>query len=117
MTEEVKHTPGPWVHEGHLIYGPEHVLSKHPNGRVLIAEVIEGSYRADPHLDGGADRFDFCSKADVRLIANAPELLYALGVITGVLDDVVNGNGVIGGEDMALEVARTALAHARGETP
>ena len=71
------HTPGPWIAEGHQIYGPKHEESKHPNGRILVCNVIRGSQRRDPQLDGGADRFELDSEADVALIACAPALLDA----------------------------------------
>jgi len=72
-----KHTPGPWIRSGHFIFGPKHAESRHPNGRVLVAKVVEGSHRADPQLDGGADRFGFDSEANASLIAGAAELLEA----------------------------------------
>ncbi len=72
------HTPGPWVAQGHKVYGPSHHESKHPNGRIFIADVARGTHRADPLLDGGADRFEFDSETDVRLIAAAPEMLEML---------------------------------------
>ena len=61
-------TPGPWMNEDHMIYGPKHEQSKHRNGRVYITRVEQGVVRADPGLDGGADRFGFDSMADTRLI-------------------------------------------------
>lgn len=61
-------TPGPWVNDGHSIYGPEHELSLHPNGRVYITRVVQGTHRADPDLEGGRDRFGFDSLADAELI-------------------------------------------------
>lgn len=75
---EAKFTKGPWKKEGHAVYGPKHALSKHKNCRVLVCEVIRGSHRADPSLDGGADRFGFDSEADANLIAAAPDMYAAL---------------------------------------
>jgi hypothetical protein len=100
---EAKFTKGPWKKEGHAVYGPKHALSKHKNGRVLVCEVVRGSHRADPLLDGGADRFGFDSEADAHLIGAAPEM-YAVASsfeIQGPDDDgmvwlVLHGRGTTG---------------------
>ena len=99
----MSHTPGPWVFNGHHIYGPKHEDSKHPNGRVFVASVARGIHRADPLLDGGADRFGFDSEADVRLIAAAPDLLEALETIMDI------------GDKACRDIARAAIKKARGE--
>ena len=102
----VSHTPGPWVFNGHHIYGPKHEDSKHPNGRVFVASVARGIHRADPLLDGGADRFGFDSEADVRLIAAAPDLLEALE----------NCLGFVVAHPQFTEDLRNLIAKARGES-
>ncbi len=71
------HTPGPWHRDGLHIYGPHDPESRHPNGRVFIASVAQGTRRADPALDGSADRFGFDATTDARLITATPELLTA----------------------------------------
>lgn len=104
----MSHTPGPWVFNGHHIYGPKHEDSKHPNGRVFVASVARGAHRADPLLDGGADRFGFDSEADVRLIAAAPDLLREL-------ERLENQSGLpLERDDPARVAARTAIRKARG---
>ena len=123
----VSHTPGPWVFNGHHIYGPKHEDSKHPNGRVFVASVARGIHRADPLLDGGADRFGFDSEADVRLIAAAPELLEALEAsrkaINTLDEDALgmvtreDGHGGINYWPFKVELLHqidTAIAKARG---
>ena len=116
----MSHTPGPWVFNGHHIYGPKHEDSKHPNGRVFVASVARGVHRADPLLDGGADRFSFDSEADVRLIAAAPDLLEALELARQFLSNGIE-LGYIRLPDEGdparetLKVIKAAIAKARGE--
>ena len=104
----MSYTPGPWVMEGHFVFGPVHEQSRHPNGRVLVAKVVRGSYRADPLLDGGADRFSFDSLHDARLIAAAPELYEAL---ENLIEFLVHGKK----NCQAILRAKAALARARGD--
>lgn len=109
MTNEMSennHTPGPWIAEGHSIYGPKHPDSKHSNGRIFIARVEAGSGRGHPDLFGGAERFDFDSKADARLIAAAPELLTAL---EGLLDALPSAT-----THPAIAAARATIIKAKG---
>jgi len=44
------------------------------------------------------------------LEADKRELVYTLGALTGTYDDVINGLGIIGGEEMILEQSRAVLA-------
>ena len=110
------HTPGPWVFNGHHIYGPKHEDSKHPNGRVFVASVARGVHRADPLLDGGADRFSFDSEADVRLIAAAPDLLTATEAWVAAMDKwLETGIPSTPDESKAIyEAAVAAVKKARG---
>lgn len=103
---EHKHTPGPWHLEGHIVYGPAHAESRHPNGRICIARVLRaGTERADPLLEGGADRFGFDSEADARLIAASPSMFAALEIIAAGNTD----------PDEMVKMARAAIAKATGE--
>lgn len=108
----MSYTPGPWVMEGHFVFGPVHEQSRHPNGRVLVAKVVRGSYRADPLLDGGADRFSFDSLHDARLIAAAPELYEALEAAYLVL---TSQKTRLEEYADAVALARAALAKARAD--
>ena len=80
-------TPGPWHREGLSIYGPKHPDSRHKNGRIYIGAVVVGTNRADPQLDGGAERFEFDATADAKLIAAAPDLLEACKAMISELED------------------------------
>jgi hypothetical protein len=49
-------------------------------------------------------------KTIAALEADKRELVYTLGALTGTYDDVINGLGIIGGEEMILEQSRAVLA-------
>jgi hypothetical protein len=111
-----RHTPGPWIADGMSIYGPVHANSKHKNGRVLVSQVIVGTHRADPSLDGGSDRFGFDSSKDAKLIAASPELLEALyraeDGLSGAISSWRQENGDIASTLGALKAVRAAIAKA-----
>lgn len=82
------HTPGPWVSDGHTIWGPHHPESRHKDGRVFICLVSQGIARAVPLYDGGAERIqEFDSQADVNLIVTAPEILEELKDMLQTIQD------------------------------
>ena len=111
-----RHTPGPWIVEGMNIYGPVHANSRHTNGRVLVSQVIQGTHRADPSLDGGADRFGFDSNKDAKLIAASPEMLEALyraeDGLSGAISSWRQENGDIASTLGALKAVRAAISKA-----
>ena len=82
------HTPGPWLLQGFHIYGPKHPLSKHRNGRVLIAEVKRGVERDDAQLSGGAKRDDWSEEDDAQLIAAAPAMYRACKMLLSWLREI-----------------------------
>jgi len=108
----MSHTPGPWKREGLSIYGPKHPDSKHKNGRIFITRIVVGTHRADPRLDGGADRFPFDADDDARLIAAAPELLEACERLLAVVEAEPEACGIYKAH---AAIARAAIAKAKGE--
>ena len=70
-----KATPS-FIQEGLSIYGPLHPDSKHPNGRIFVAKVAEGSNKRDPHLFGGAGAGSGVADA-AHIAANSPDVVKA----------------------------------------
>lgn len=103
---EIKHTPGPWLLNGFYIYR---------DGATRIAAVSNWCI-------SGADAFAE-TVANARLIAAAPELLEALIEVTATLAWNAHGecraihDGPIMPSSQAIEVARAAIAKAKGEEP
>jgi len=110
------HTPGPWHREGLHIYGPKHPDSRHRNGRIYIGVVAVGTHRADPHLDGGGERFPYDAHNDAALIAAAPELLDALAIAATTLEAAYLNNTENIAAKVAAERARDAIAKAKATT-
>ena len=80
-----------FIREGYFIYGPKHPASKHPNGRIFIANIIEGSNQRDPHLDGGTGIGS--GKDDAAYIAAAhPSVMLALLSRIEDLEKIVAGS-------------------------
>jgi len=106
---EIKHTPGPWRISGYnenMGY-PEPVIAGMVNGcTAYVAVCIECQGMDD---------------ANARLIAAAPELLEALIEVTATLAWNAHGecraihDGPIMPSSQAIEVARAAIAKAKGE--
>lgn len=112
MSETAKHTPGPWVGSGNLVYGPEDARSRYPNGRVFICRVPSGNNRTDPQLDNGCE--DEHSAADVRLIAAAPDLLEASEAVVSILDAVRHTVGLGKNQLARIDKLRDAIRKAKG---
>lgn len=51
----------------------------------------------------------------VRAVNSHDELVYSLDMAIGILDDIIFGAGIIGGERESLETLRKALRKAKGE--
>lgn len=96
-----KHTHGPWKaypchREGYTIWAG----TETDPICVIDSQDYEGRYGALMH------------EADAHLIAAAPELLEALKVMVRLYAGQIQNNG---GYDIALELAREAIAKAKGE--
>lgn len=84
-----KHTPGPWVESGEFILGADHTT---------ICQA----------------RDEDAWEANAQLIAAAPELLAALeGLMEHFIGDRSSRN-VVGAAGLACDVARAAIAKAKG---
>jgi len=76
-----QHTPGPWEKNKYgQVFGPATPQSKHSNGRVFIAHIVDEKGRHFPNVDTGI--LDEAGQADARLIAAAPDLLEACQALT-----------------------------------
>ena len=99
-----KHTPGPW----------EVRADAHGRGRIYA----RGTWIATTWLatDDGNDAPRLPALSNARLIAAAPELLEALGILLNRLEGI-GGEHVTGmeGVDADLIKARAAIAKATGE--
>lgn len=89
-----QHTPGPWA-----VSPYNNIVSK--NGTVAKTEQMPGNDDAE-------------RKANARLIAAAPDLLSALSRIADYLDGVNNGTRAEVDTSWVGQVARAAIAKARG---
>jgi hypothetical protein len=98
------HTPGPWHYDLDYIVAPD------PNGRHPDIYIAEIAHSDDEERIASLEQQD----ANRRLIAAAPELLWALVVTTEYLIHYV-GAGV-GGENKRSRIkkARAAIAKATG---
>lgn len=92
-----KHTPGPWYKQGTYI-------GITPTGRrFLIGEVYQ---------DNGVEQ----AQANARLIASAPELLFACkALLAYIVQDETQSSALPGEQDGVLWDARSAIRKATGE--
>ena len=93
-TERTQHTPGPWEVSP---YG--NITSK--SLTVAKVEQMPGNYESE-------------KQANARLIAAAPDLLVALEQCVPII--VSHANATFGDGVLTLQVARSAIAKAKGET-
>ena len=94
-----KHTPGPWKVEDNPWGGTPHVRS---GRRRLLRLLAEGNEEIAE------------SVANARLIAAAPDLLAALEAVTTHLGELLIDLGPCEDDRDVLDVARAAIAKARG---
>ena len=97
MNTNAKHTPGPWI-----VASQDTETNEIPIkcGKSILARVAPR-----PHWDA-------TQEANARLIAAAPDLLFALYACLAELVDVVNAEG--GDESEAMRQARAAILQAEG---
>lgn len=101
----MKHTPGPWKHDGEIIYSGNYTLNNGWTNHATIAKV--------------EDRANW--EANARLIAAAPDLLDACKHLNAVCFDFAecnaNGKTEFDTDVMidAIETMRAAIAKAGGE--
>jgi len=93
-TERTQHTPGPWEVSP---YG--NITSK--SGKIASVEQMPSNYESE-------------KQANARIIAAAPDLLVALEQCVPII--VRHANATFGDGVLTLQVARSAIAKAKGET-
>ena len=116
----IKHTPGPWV-VGASDFLDQWVCIDAPSGDPDLDykswEGIAMAYGCEESPSKGLKK----ANANARLIAAAPELLVALIEVTATLAWNAHGecraihDGPIMPSSQAIEVARAAIAKAKGE--
>ncbi len=106
MSKQTKHTPGPWT-----VFPDAHNRGRIYAGKAWVAT----TWRT---IGEGNDCPPLPSIDNARLIAAAPEILEALGILLNRLDGI-GGEHVTGveGVDADLIKARAAIAKATGEAP
>lgn len=97
MTQTTQHTPGPWEIVPTVSSDRLNIFSANPDNAYHVGTFISGSRRELPEF-----------RANVRLIAAAPELLEALEFIAADIEQGIRGKGAW------LKLARAAIAKAKG---
>lgn len=107
--KRVEHTPGPWVCEyPDKIVAMNLVESESNNSSLVIATVRTGLVLANQNERG-------CTGANAHLIAAAPDLLEALELAVATIDRLGVQHGPFNSAQGTLDVARAAIAKARGQ--
>jgi hypothetical protein len=100
-----KHTPGPWWVDGADLYRKDEIniksVADHPNDERYVAAAIGG-------LNDGVQ------EANARLIAAAPDLLEALRIAEGLVDDTCFQQDPANECWNTLRTVRAAIAKATG---
>jgi hypothetical protein len=105
MTRQTKHTPGPWTLVSYSAY------EAHFEKYQLIAEIEGDGYLVANRSDEAITREQI--KADVQLLAAAPDLLHACRAMLTILKKEARQPGLMA----ARETMTRAVAKATGETP
>ena len=108
MSEQARHTPGPWQSRWQEATDD----FAHP---IIAIETCEGAGDVAGIHYASRDGED---EANARLIAAAPDLLTALqAVMAAWLTEAGHGDGILEEHGPALDAARTAVAKATGTSP
>jgi hypothetical protein len=106
MSEQPKHTPGPWVPE----FGESYrVRAKQDGGQVAIMMNLKGQHGLISRRTGAE------VAANARLIAAAPDLLEALKTCVAFIEDAHIIEAQWGWEPVKAAKAAIAKAEGRGE--
>ncbi|MBD5417321.1 MAG: hypothetical protein HDR50_06615 [Desulfovibrio sp.] len=109
-----KATPS-FIQEGLSIYGPLHPESKHPNGRIFVAKVAEGSNRRDPHLFDGAGVGSGPADA-AHIAANSPDVVKAhVDEILRLRAEVQRLGTIVTGYQVSAEEAQEIMGELQAE--
>lgn len=105
-----KHTQGPWLTN----HGRMRIVGKVNGIETTIAQVFDMPCIGGSN-DLAAERGSDMEQANARLIAAAPDLLAALEFITREFEFNLPVTGRTHNETTALNMARSAIAKAKGE--
>lgn len=116
MSEETKHTPGPWwidLESAFTLGGDSRsVEALTPDGKMVTRGIADLMFDTDEHPDGPGFLEDV---ANARLIMAAPDLLAALKLARAAwLHESAQGDGVMDEHKPALAIVDAAIAKAEG---
>ena len=100
-----KHTPGPWEVYPSKDRDGDSTLSIRGQAQFIATMDIQS-------INGGPFKLPPNGEANARLIASAPDLLWALHACLADLQDITSAEG--GDESEAMKQARAAIAQAEG---
>lgn len=107
-----KHTPGPWLREGKLVYALHH-NGDYKDGKPFLVNRFSTSIQAYISQGGTIEE----AEANTNLIAAAPDLLEALQNLV-MQEEAFTSESGIPLEDpirQAVKKAKAAIAKAKGE--
>ena len=102
-TMKAQHTKTPWQTDKEF----DHMVILGADGIMVADCCILGKNRKASVLQANARHI-------VKCINNHGELLYMLAIIKDVLNYVVNGKGIIGGENEIIKQAKQVIINVKG---